>query len=306
MTSRHLAPLAVAVVVGAAWFLRPNREGESRTALASACGDSTQLSTDPRSPQPGALFLVHVTGLPAGARLDGTAAGEPLHFAPDTAGPVSMESLAAIPIDDTTSLTVHVRCRLATRVDSLTVRVVAESASYPMEHLTVAPTYGKPPSPALAARMKRESDRALAVARRSHTTPRLWTEPFEKPRSTRITSGFGYGREFNGRVTSRHMGTDFAGTMGAEVKAANRGVVRIVDRFYLGGNVIYLDHGGGLTSAYLHLSKQLVAVGDTVERGQVIGLVGATGRVTGPHLHLIVRYGRITVDPLSLFAVEGG
>ncbi len=101
------------------------------------------------------------------------------------------------------------------------------------------------------------------------------------------------------------MGTDFAGTVGAPVVAANRGVVRIVGAFYNGGNVIYVDHGAGLTSAYLHLSKQLVAVGDTVERGQRIGLVGATGRVTGPHLHLIVRYGDITVDPLSLFAIAG-
>jgi murein DD-endopeptidase MepM/ murein hydrolase activator NlpD len=87
------------------------------------------------------------------------------------------------------------------------------------------------------------------------------------------------------------------------VVAANRGVVRIVDAFYYGGNVVYLDHGEGLTSAYLHLSKQLVSAGDTVERGQVIGQVGATGRVTGPHLHLIVRYGAVTVDPVSLFAI---
>jgi len=101
------------------------------------------------------------------------------------------------------------------------------------------------------------------------------------------------------------MGTDFAGAPGAPVRAANRGVVRIVDAFYYGGNVVYVDHGGGLTSAYLHLSRQLVAEGDTVTRGQVIGRVGATGRVTGPHLHLIVRYGRVTVDPMSLFAIAG-
>ena len=84
----------------------------------------------------------------------------------------------------------------------------------------------------------------------------------------------------------------------------SRGVVRLVGRFYLGGNVIYLDHGEGLVSAYLHLSRHQVAEGDTVERGDVIGRVGATGRVTGPHLHFIARYGQITVDPASLFAVR--
>src|SRR5690606_763408 len=104
----------------------------------------------------------------------------------------------------------------------------------------------------------------------------------------------------NGRVTSRHMGTDYAGAVGAPVHAANRGVVRLVESFFLGGNVVYLDHGGGLVTAYLHLSEHAVAVGDTVEQGDVIGKVGATGRVTGPHLHWITRYGSITVDPASV------
>jgi murein DD-endopeptidase MepM/ murein hydrolase activator NlpD len=78
-----------------------------------------------------------------------------------------------------------------------------------------------------------------------------------------------------------------------------------VDAFFYGGNVVYVDHGNGLTTAYLHLSNQRVAAGDTVERGQILGSVGATGRVTGPHLHFIVRYGRVTLDALSLFAVAG-
>lgn len=100
------------------------------------------------------------------------------------------------------------------------------------------------------------------------------------------------------------MGTDFAGAVGAPVLAANRGVVRLVDAFYLGGNVIYIDHGAGLVTAYLHLSKQLVAEGDTVSRGDVIGHVGATGRVTGPHLHFIARYGNITVDGTTLIGLK--
>ena len=99
------------------------------------------------------------------------------------------------------------------------------------------------------------------------------------------------------------MGTDYAGAVGAPVYAANRGVVRLVDAFYLGGNVVYLDHGAGLVTAYLHLSAQTVAVGDTVQRGEIIGKVGATGRVTGPHLHWITRYGAVTVDPASLLRV---
>jgi murein DD-endopeptidase MepM/ murein hydrolase activator NlpD len=124
-----------------------------------------------------------------------------------------------------------------------------------------------------------------------------------RPRDTRITSGFGSGREFNGQVQSRHTGTDFAGAVGAPVRAAARGVVALVDTFYLAGRVIYIDHGEGLVSAYFHLSKQEVAAGDTVKAGRQIGLVGATGRVTGPHLHWVVRYGAISVDPLSFLAL---
>jgi murein DD-endopeptidase MepM/ murein hydrolase activator NlpD len=171
--------------------------------------------------------------------------------------------------------------------------------------LRVAPAFGRPPDSATAARTARESRRAAAVAENAHRTPRLWDSTFLLPRESRITSGFGGGREFNGTITSRHMGTDFAGATGAPVRAANRGVVRIVDAFFYGGNVVYIDHGGGLSSAYLHLSEQLVAAGDTVGRGQLIGRVGATGRVTGPHLHLIVRYGSVTVNPLSLFELAG-
>jgi murein DD-endopeptidase MepM/ murein hydrolase activator NlpD len=121
-----------------------------------------------------------------------------------------------------------------------------------------------------------------------------------RPRSSPISSGFGTGRTFNGQVTSRHLGVDFRGAMGAPVLAANRGVVVLIDTFFLGGRVVYLDHGAGLTTAYLHLSRALVSVGDTVERGQKIGLVGATGRVTGPHLHWTARYGGLTVNPLDL------
>ncbi|HSH45010.1 MAG TPA: M23 family metallopeptidase, partial [Longimicrobiales bacterium] len=132
-----------------------------------------------------------------------------------------------------------------------------------------------------------------------HSRPAFWDGDVVHPRDSRITSSFGTGREFNGQVTSRHMGTDFAGGVGAPVLAAAGGVVALVDQFHLGGNVVYIDHGAGLVTAYLHLSEQLVAEGDTVSAGDLIGRVGATGRVTGPHLHWIVRYGGITVDPLS-------
>jgi hypothetical protein len=268
----------------------------------SACGDSASVAWEPERPRLGALFLVRVTGVPDESRVSGVVAGEPLHF---LANGGMASSLAALPIDGRSSVPIVVHCTAGQRVDSVVVIAQAGAGDYTIERLTVAPAFGRAPDSALLARTRRESRRALAVAEGAHATPRLWRESFVVPRDSRVTSGFGHGREFNGTVTSRHMGTDFAGAPGASVVAANRGVVRIVDAFYYGGNVVYLDHGAGLTSAYLHLSQQLVAAGDTVERGQAIGRVGATGRVTGPHLHLIVRYGSVTVDPLSLFEVAG-
>ncbi|MFN8573673.1 MAG: M23 family metallopeptidase [Gemmatimonadaceae bacterium] len=223
---------------------------------------------------------------------------EPLHFERSVGD--TLRAFAPVPIDSTRGISLLFAC---TGGDSTSIRVPVAKATYQLERLTVDPRFSATPDSMLAERLRRESARAAAVADASHETPRLWIRGFVPPRPSRITSTFGKGRQFNGVITSRHMGTDFAGQTGAPVHAANRGVVRLVDAFYLGGNVVYVDHGAGITTAYLHLSQTLVTVGDTVDSGTLIGRVGATGRVTGPHLHLIMRYGRTSLDPLSLFAL---
>ena len=81
------------------------------------------------------------------------------------------------------------------------------------------------------------------------------------------------------------------------------GVVALVAEFFLAGNVVYVDHGNGLVTGYFHMSQPMVAAGDTVERGQQIGLVGSTGRVTGPHLHWSARFGALTIDPADLLSL---
>ncbi len=249
---------------------------------------------------PGTLFTLRVESAETDIEPQGRIGTEPLHFSRDSAG--HWHSLAPVSIDATKDVRLILTCA-GQPVDSALQEIPLAAATYPLERLRVAPRFSAKPDSALLARQRREAERAAAVSARAHETPRLWSEPFLRPRATRVTSIFGSGREFNGTVTSRHMGTDFAGAVGAPVRAANRGVVRLVDRFFLGGNVVYVDHGEGLVTVYLHLSKQLVAEGDTVERGQVLGEVGATGRVTGPHLHWIARYGAVSVDPLSLLRV---
>jgi hypothetical protein len=255
--------------------------------------------------QPVAGTMVEIVARPvlaadSVARLTASVAGERLHFE-WTDG--AWRAIAGIPIETSGTLSFTIVASRDGIADSSVVELPVSSGEYAMERLRVAPRFTQPPDSALAARMAREREKALAVSRRAHDTPRMWREPFLRPRDTRITSGFGHGREFNGTVQSRHMGVDFAGAVGTPVAATNRGVVALVDDFHLAGRVVYLDHGAGLVTAYFHLSEALVAAGDTVERGQTIGRVGATGRVTGPHLHWIARYGSITVNPLTLLDV---
>lgn len=287
---------AAAIVPGSGWSAeRPAR------AVLMVEPDTVQatLRTVPERPRQGAIFRIELRLVDAATSVWGKFAGEPLHFVPSENG-TAWTALAAVPIDSSGSITTDVNVARDDAVELKTLTVRIAPGEYASEELSVAPRYGRRPAKALAARIARESRQALQVARASHDTPRLWDGEFQRPRPGRITSGYGRARTFNGRVSSRHMGTDFAGAPGAPVHAIQRGVVRIVDEFYYGGNVVYVDHGAGLTTAYLHLSSTAVAVGDTVERGQLIGGVGASGRVTGPHLHLIVRYGAVTVDPMSL------
>jgi len=174
----------------------------------------------------------------------------------------------------------------------------------PAQPLEVDSTFTRPLDAATLARIDRENARAREIGREAHDRAPMWTASFIKPRNSIVTSEFGSGRVFNGRLTARHLGVDFRGAVGEPIKAANRGVVALVDNFFLAGNVVYIDHGGGVVTSYFHMSKPLVHVGEIVKRGQVIGLVGNTGRVTGPHLHWAARYGANTVNPLDLLAVS--
>lgn len=257
-----------------------------------------RLSISPANPAPGSLVNVTLRGdsllQPAG----GTMAGERLHFVP--AGKGVWRSLGPIPIGASRSVSARAFVRRGNRVDTLVARVAVPEVKVASSRLAVAPRFSRPLDPATAARVRDENARARAVGIRAHDTPQLWGEPFARPRDAAITGQFGTGRVFNGVVTSRHLGVDFRGAVGAEVHAANRGVVALVDTFYLAGRVIYIDHGLGVVTSYFHLSEALVAAGDTVARGQLIGRVGESGRVTGPHLHWAARYGALAVNPLDL------
>jgi murein DD-endopeptidase MepM/ murein hydrolase activator NlpD len=274
----------------------------ARQAAAQFAAPSALVRSSPSTPSRGSAAWLEVQDDPSRndqsplTDVAGEVAGEPLHFEQRDRG---YAALFGVPLEGDDTLAVTLRLSRSERMDTSEVRLVVRQPDYPRERITVPPRMVEYDS-ATTARIESEGLRAREVSRRSHDTPRLWSLPLRLPRPGRITSPYGGAREYNGKVTSRHTGTDFAGAVGAPVTAPTRGVVGLVADFYLAGKAVYLDHGAGLVTGYFHLSRADVAMGDTVSAGQRIGAVGRSGRVTGPHLHWIMRYGAISLDPMSL------
>jgi murein DD-endopeptidase MepM/ murein hydrolase activator NlpD len=285
--------MAVAVLVAAA---------PGTSVQAQFAAPSSVVRTSPQTPARGSAAWLEVQDDPSRndqsplTAVGGDAAVEPLHFERRDRGFVA---LFGVPLEGDDTVAVTLLLSRGDRVDTSVARLIVRQPDYPRERITVPPRMVEPDS-ATAARIESEGLRAREVSRSSHDTPHLWSLPLTLPRPGRITSPYGGAREYNGKVTSRHTGTDFAGAVGTPVVAPTRGVVALVADFYLAGRAIYLDHGAGLVTGYFHLSRTDVVAGDTVRAGQRIGAVGRSGRVTGPHLHWIMRYGMISLDPMSL------
>jgi murein DD-endopeptidase MepM/ murein hydrolase activator NlpD len=169
--------------------------------------------------------------------------------------------------------------------------------------LTVDEAFVNPPPEALE-RIARETAELNDLWAHSATV-KLWTGPFVRPVPDPANSAFGTRSILNGQPRSPHSGADFNSATGTPIKSPNSGrVVLAGDRYYT-GNTVMVDHGLALFSLFAHLSEIDVKVGDTLNAGDVVGKVGATGRVTGPHLHWSVRLNGTRVDPLSLLAILG-
>ncbi|MGB7219184.1 MAG: peptidoglycan DD-metalloendopeptidase family protein [Vicinamibacterales bacterium] len=175
------------------------------------------------------------------------------------------------------------------------------SKTFPTRRLTVDPTFVNPP-PAAIERLTREAAE-LAALWKAPASERLWTGGFVAPVPTEATGSFGSRSVFNGQPRTPHGGADFPSPEGAPIQAPSGGRIVLARDLYFTGNTIVIDHGLGLFSLLAHLSSFAVREGERIEAGQVIGAVGATGRVTGPHLHWAVRANDARVDPLSVLAL---
>jgi murein DD-endopeptidase MepM/ murein hydrolase activator NlpD len=187
-----------------------------------------------------------------------------------------------------------------TRVVREPVQVRAEQ--YPTTELQVEERFVEL-SPEDQARADREAAETSAIYD-TFTPQSYWSEAFAVPvRGAQDGRNFGHRRVFNGQPRAPHSGADLRASTGTPIYAANRGRVVLAKDLFFSGNAVYIDHGHGLYTTYLHLSEIDVAVGQVVERGEQLGLAGATGRVTGPHLHWGVRLLDARVDPFSLIRI---
>lgn len=168
--------------------------------------------------------------------------------------------------------------------------------TYEVQHVNGLPQNTVTPPPEVRARIAREAE-TIYLAHLADTAGSDFLTGFDWP-APGIESGvFGSQRIDNGTPMSPHYGVDMAAPTGTPIHTPADGVVSISDDYYLSGGFTLIDHGQGVSTSYLHQSKRLVKPGDVVKRGQRIGLIGQTGRATGPHLHWAMNWFQVKLDP---------
>ncbi len=270
--------------------------------VSTQASGAVTLSIDARSLQPGELMVVSAT-LPEGATdVSVTGLGQ-------TASAYRVEATrwqALLGIDLDTPIGPH-PIRLDARLESAPRTVETSIDVLPREFATrrlkVAPEFVNPPR-AVRERIARESELLASVLGQS-APERLWTGAFVRPVPHRANSRFGTRSVFNGEPRNPHSGTDFLSPAGTPVRAPAAGRAVLAQDLYFSGRTVIIDHGLGMFSQLLHLSRIDVQAGEPIEAGTVIGLVGATGRVTGAHLHWSLRVAGARVDPLGALELLG-
>lgn len=173
--------------------------------------------------------------------------------------------------------------------------------NYNSEVINVKPSIFKP-NKQKENRVKKEYQEAMKIYNSS--SPKLyWDEDFIYPLNSKITSAFGTKRVYNGELKSYHGGTDYQAKDNTPIIASNSGIVKISESRFYSGNSIVIDHGQGVYSCYFHLSSMNFKVGDFIKKGQILGLSGSTGRITGPHLHFTFRINGLQVDPIQAIKI---
>ena len=271
-------------------------------ALSAVSAQSPAVTLVPTVVLAGSPELIRVSA-PGAASIDGEWLGRKLEFFRGLGGNAWF-ALSGVDVDapagpSKLKIMVH-DAKGGVRPLNHTIRV--QSAHYRTSSLTVAPEFVQPSPEALK---QIAADQVLTEKAYASSAPTpLWKGNFRPPMVAPQTERFGTRRIFNGVPASNHKGLDYRAAPGSPVRASNSGVVVLAGPLYYAGNSVFVDHGMGLFTLYMHFSKITVREGQHIVRGQKLGLSGATGRVTGPHLHWAVRWQGAYLDPAKLLHLD--
>jgi murein DD-endopeptidase MepM/ murein hydrolase activator NlpD len=263
------------------------------TVHAGAKTPQLKVTLSPKKVGPGDILLVTLSG--ATGTVEGTFNGKTIYFNP------SEKSYKAIVGLDLLSEPGKYDLKINSNGSSLRRQVKVTKKAYRTQRLKM-PKDMVELSPENEARAEREGQKMAAIW--PNQTERLWSGNFINPREGKIGTEFGVKRLMNDIPKNPHTGVDVVAEEGEEVHAPNNAIVALVDEQFFSGNSVILDHGQGIYTMFFHLSKVLVQPGQQVKKGDVIGLVGATGRASGAHLHWGVRVQGARVDPLELIRLK--
>ncbi len=255
---------------------------------------SPSISFSPKTFGPGDILLVSVRD--AAAPVEGTFRGKQLHF---VEGKNGVRAIIGIDLNlepGEYPLSVQSGDTVMTR------NLKVSKKTYPLQRLTL-PEDKVTLSPENEARVEREQKRTSALW--PVDSVRLWSGRFIDPLPGKeLGTPFGVRRIINHIPKSSHSGVDVSAKQGDPIRSPNDGVVVLVDDLFFSGNSVIIDHGDGIYTMFFHMSEPKVKVGQAVMKGDVIGLVGSTGRASGPHLHWGVRIQGARVDPMQLIKLK--
>lgn len=276
-----------------------------QTTVPKSSAAQTTIEVSSRQPVQGNLLRVTVKSEAPLSTVTGEWAGHQVSFWRDNESGTVFRAFLGVDLDQHTGeqdLKVSLQPIAGAATSSL-VKIDVRTGHYAIEKLTVASAFVEPPA-AEAERIKQEGERMRAILTAS-TNEKLWSQAFRFPLDgPRRGGNFGKRRVYNGEARSPHSGLDIPAPTGTPVHATNSGRIALAEPLYFSGNTIVIDHGLGLYSFYGHLSEIRVKQGDAVAAGALIGLVGATGRVTGPHLHWGLIVNDAKVNPLQILPPE--
>jgi murein DD-endopeptidase MepM/ murein hydrolase activator NlpD len=271
--------------------------------LAGSALGAPRIEVTPQRPSPGQLFRVRVADAVPQGSMEVRLGARSFALWPTAEG--SWEGFAALDRDEAAPAREFFLVDAFPEGERLLgiAEVPVESREYGIQQLKVDEGMVTL-SPADEQRAEREN-MVIRAALAVRSAGRLWSPPFALPVPGEISGPFGVRRVFNGKPKSYHNGVDIAAARGTPVTVSASGRVALVGDYFYTGNTVLVDHGLGLYTAYFHMDSATVVEGERVEAGTVLGLVGSTGRSTGPHLHWGVYLSGVRVDPLSLLGLTG-